>query len=119
MQETQGNLWLGKIPRAVEQLSPRATTIEPVLESSCATAAATSEPVRLEPELHSKRSHRNEKLEPIKSVTMPALKKSYGAEVIWRQCMIKVVLVNLFGSVKTGNPHTCTGHDVALRLIIR
>ena len=61
MQETQGNLWLGKIPRAVEQLSPRATTIEPVLESSCATAAATSEPVRLEPELHSKRSPRREK----------------------------------------------------------
>ena len=61
MQETQGDLWLGKIPLATEQLSPRATTIEPVLESSCATAAATSEPVHLEPELHSKTSPRREK----------------------------------------------------------
>ena len=38
--------WSGKIPHVVEQLSP------------CTTA---TEPVHLEPTLHNKRSHRNEK----------------------------------------------------------
>ena len=48
----------GKIPHAAEQLSPCATTTEPVLQSLRAT---TPEPRRLEPVLCNKRSHRNEK----------------------------------------------------------
>ena len=52
------NPWSGKTPHAVEQLSLCATTIEPVLQSSY---AATTEPRALEPELHNKRGHYNEK----------------------------------------------------------
>ena len=48
---------LGKIPHAEEQLSPCATTIEPVLKSP---GEETIEASTLEPVLH-KRSHRNEK----------------------------------------------------------
>ena len=55
-----------KIPHAREQLSQCTTTIEPVLQS---LEAATTDPMcqkyrslhALEPMLHSKRSHRNEK----------------------------------------------------------
>ena len=58
--------WSGKIPHAMEQPSPWATTIEPVLKSLGAT---TTEPMccncwslrAREPELHSKRSHCNQK----------------------------------------------------------
>ena len=50
--------WSRKIPHAVEQLSPCATTTEPVLWSQQAT---TTEAACLEPVLRSKRSHCNEK----------------------------------------------------------
>ena len=58
--------WSGKIPHGMEQLSPWATTIEPVLKSLGAT---TTEPMccncrssgTLEPVLHSVRTHHNEK----------------------------------------------------------
>ena len=58
--------WSGKIPHAAEQLSPCATTIEPVLKSS---GVSTPEPMchnyrslrALEPVLCNKRSHHNEK----------------------------------------------------------
>ena len=54
-----------KIPHATEQLSPRATTTEPVLQSPGAAATqptchAYGSPSTLEPVLHSKRSHRYE-----------------------------------------------------------
>ena len=58
--------WSGKIPRAVEQLSPFARTTEPVLKS---LGAATTEPTcckdqsprALEPVLCNQRSHHSEK----------------------------------------------------------
>ena len=57
--------WSGKIPHTVEQLSPRTTTIEPVLESS--QTATTEAP---EPMLLNKRSPRTTpREEPLFSVT--------------------------------------------------
>ena len=58
--------WPGKIPHAAEQLSPCATTTEPVLYSPCATttearAPQLLKPAHLEPALCNERSHRNEK----------------------------------------------------------
>ena len=58
--------WSGKIPHAAEQLSPCATTTEPVLYNPCATTTEASEPqlpkpACLEPVLRNKRSHHNEK----------------------------------------------------------
>ena len=46
--------WSGKIPHAADQLSPRATTTE-------AHVPQLLKPARLEPVLHSKRSHCSEK----------------------------------------------------------
>ena len=47
----------GKVPRAMEQLSPCATAPEPVLQSP---RTAATEPTCLEPVLCDKRSHCNE-----------------------------------------------------------
>ena len=53
------SLIAGKIPDAAEQLSPCATTLEPVLWT---IRAITAEAHVLEPVLCNKRSHGNEKL---------------------------------------------------------
>ena len=65
--------WSGKIPHATEQLSPCITTTEPVLWSPLATTPEPAshnywapvpqllKPAHLEPVLHNKRSHCNEK----------------------------------------------------------
>ena len=57
VQGTRVQAPVGKTPHAAEQLSPCATTTEPVLYSPRAT---TAEPACLEPMLRNKRSHRNE-----------------------------------------------------------
>ena len=51
--------WSGKIPHALEQLSPCATATEPVLWSPLATQLL--KPKCLEPVLRNKKSHHNEK----------------------------------------------------------
>ena len=56
--DTSFNPWFGKIPHAVEQLSPWATRTEPMLWS---LGAATAGPVCLELVPHNKRSHCYEK----------------------------------------------------------
>ena len=53
-----GDPWVGKIPCAMEQLSPCTRASEPVLQSP---RTATVEPVHPEPVLPSKRSHLKEK----------------------------------------------------------
>ena len=58
--------WPGKIPHAMEQLSPNTSSIEPVLESPGATTAETTcrsywHPQALEPVSCNKRSHCREK----------------------------------------------------------
>ena len=58
--------WSGRIPHAAEQLSPCATTIEPVLQSPGAAATESRchnywSPCALDPMLHDKRSHHKEK----------------------------------------------------------
>ena len=67
------NPWSGKIPHAAEQLSPcttttetalwkpRATTTEPRATTTEARVLRLLKPECLEPVLHNKRSHRNEK----------------------------------------------------------
>ena len=59
-------LWSGKIPHAVEQLSPClahnwACTLEPASHNYWAREPQLLKPVHLEPVLHNKRSHHNEK----------------------------------------------------------
>ena len=58
--------WSGKIPHAVEQVSPCATTracaLEPVSHNYWARVPQLLKPAHLEPVLHNERSHRNEKL---------------------------------------------------------
>ena len=53
--------WSWKIPHAAEQLSPCATTTEPVHHTYRGCAPQLPKPVCLEPMLRNKRSHRNEK----------------------------------------------------------
>ena len=59
------DLWTGKLPHAVEQQSPGATTTEPVFESLCAAPTEAWVPRLLNPTLelvlHNKRSHHKEK----------------------------------------------------------
>ena len=52
--------WPGKIQRAVEQLSPCSTTIEPVLQGPGATSTAALAP-ESQPALHRKKSRCSEK----------------------------------------------------------
>ena len=66
MQGTRVLALVWKIPHAVEQLSPCATTTEPELYSLRATTTEACvpqlvKPAHLEPVLCNKRSHRNEK----------------------------------------------------------
>ena len=58
MQGTRVQACPRKIPHAAEQLIPCARTTKPMLWSPQAT---TTEPTCLEPVLHNKRSHRDEK----------------------------------------------------------
>ena len=58
MQRHRFDPWSGKIPHAAGQLSPCATTTEPMLWSP---PAASTEPVALEPMFSNKRIHCDEK----------------------------------------------------------
>ena len=53
--------WSRKIPHAMEQLSPGTTTTEPMRHNYWARMLQLPKFMRLEPMLHNKRSHRNEK----------------------------------------------------------
>ena len=66
--------WSGKIPRALEQPSPCATSTEPVLY--CPFATQLLKPKCLEPVLLNKRSHRHEKPAHCKKdAVQPKIKK--------------------------------------------